>query len=95
LPLEGALVEFIDEASREYSTTTNCAGNFYVELDAWEPRFPVWVQVSFGDESILMETPIQRDGACGSCHADPAAPDSTGHVFVFEQPQAGLPGGCR
>lgn len=94
LPLEGATVEFVDALETRYSAFTNCAGNFYVEADDWQPTFPVWVQVSHGDEAIEMETPIYRDGACASCHADPAGPASAGHVFLSEEPLDLPPGVC-
>jgi len=85
LPLEGASVEFVDALERRRTATTNCAGNFYVEADDWQPQFPVWVEVRFGEESIVMETLIQRDGACATCHFDPAGPDSAGHVYLSEE----------
>ena len=94
LPLEGASVELVDALERRRSVTTNCAGNFYIEADDWQPRFPVWVEVRFGAESIAMETPIQRDGACATCHFDPAGPDSAGHVYLSEELLDLPAGGC-
>jgi hypothetical protein len=94
LPLEGATVNFLDALGRQRSAITNCAGNFYIEAEDWRPRFPVWVEVQLGTESIAMETPIQRDGACASCHADPPGPDSAGHVYLSEEPLDLPVGGC-
>lgn len=85
LPLEGASVRFADALGQRRTATTNCAGNFYIEADNWRPSFPVWVEVRLGAEAIAMETPIQRDGACASCHSDPAGPDSPGHVYLSEE----------
>lgn len=95
LPLEGASVDFVDAASRRYSVLTNCAGNFYIQEGSWQPRYPVWVQVAFGTESIAMKTPIQREGACATCHADPAGPDSAGHIYLSEEPLDLRPGDCQ
>lgn len=95
IAVEGALVELLDSAGRSHATRSNCAGNFYVRADDFQPVYPLWVKVSFAGESQIMETPIYRDGACASCHFDPAGPDSAGHVFVFEEP-VDLPAlGCR
>lgn len=95
LPLEGASVEFVDAIGRRHTEVTNCAGNFYITKDEWEPRFPLWTQVRFRDKSIAMETPIYRDGSCASCHADPAAQGSTGHVYVSDEPFDPPTEGCR
>jgi hypothetical protein len=95
LPLEGASVEFLDALDRRHTASSNCAGNFYVEADDWQPRFPVWVEVRFGAQAIAMKTPIQRDGSCATCHSDPAGPDSAGHVYLSEE-LLDLPAGeCR
>lgn len=90
LPLEGVAIELVDSDGREHSTSTNCAGNFYIESDRWQPTFPVWVRLRYGDLVIDMETPIYRERACATCHADPAGPDRTTHVFLSEDP-LGLP----
>lgn len=95
LPLEGASVSFIDARGRQHSVSTNCAGNFYINADDWEPHFPVWVEVRFGDEAIAMKTPIQRDGSCATCHADPAGPSSAGHVYLLEEPLDLPAGSCQ
>jgi hypothetical protein len=93
--LEGASVEFVDAREQRRVATSNCAGNFYIEADDWQPEFPVWVEVRFGALAIAMETPIQRDGACATCHSDPAGPSSAGHVYLSEEP-LDLPAGvCR
>lgn len=95
LPLEGASVSFSDALERRYTATTNCAGNFYIEADDWRPRFPVWVEVQFEGEAIAMETAIQRDGSCASCHTDPAGPSSAGHVYLSEEPLDLPAGSCQ
>jgi hypothetical protein len=88
-------VEFVDAREQRRTATSNCAGNFYIEADDWRPRFPVWVEVRFGAESIAMATPIQRDGACATCHSDPAGPGSAGHVYLSEEPLDLPAGQCR
>jgi hypothetical protein len=95
LPLEGATVEFLDALERRHTATSNCAGNFYIEADDWQPRFPVWVEVRLGAIAIAMETQIERDGACASCHSDPAGPGSAGHVYLSEEPLDLPAGECR
>lgn len=90
LPLQGASVELADAEGRVFSTLTNCAGNFYVEADDWQPTFPVWVQVRLGDLVTDMETPIYRERSCATCHAAVPSPELTLPVYLSEDP-LGLP----
>lgn len=95
LPLERAIVELVDAEGVRRDFITNCAGNFYIETDDWQPAFPVWVQVRFRDKSIAMLTPIQRERSCASCHFDPAGPGSAGHVYVSDEPFELATTGCE
>jgi hypothetical protein len=95
LPLEGASIELIDAREQRRTATSNCAGNFYIEADDWQPQYPVWVEVRFGAISIAMETAIQREGACATCHSDPPGPGSAGHVYLSEEPLDLPAGECR
>lgn len=94
LPVEGAQVSLVDSNGDGWTLYTNCAGNFYITENDWQPQFPVWASVHWGDIHVDMESPIYRDGSCASCHTSPAAPDSPGHVYVSETPIAAR-GGCR
>jgi hypothetical protein len=95
LPLVGARVDLVDAEGREYTVHSNCVGNFYVEMDDWRPRFPLWVKLTYGELSIAMETPIQRERSCAGCHADPGGSASVGHVYLSEAPLDTNLGSCQ
>ena len=82
VPLPGATVYLSDTFGRTFRTSTNAAGNFYVEASAWAPIFPMYVTVAFGGVSNAMSTQVGRDGSCAACHVDPASRESAGHVFL-------------
>jgi hypothetical protein len=62
--------------------TTNAAGNFYVTPSQWRPAFPLQVSVDYQGRTLDMDSTVGRDGACASCHVDPASADSPGHVYA-------------
>jgi hypothetical protein len=80
--LAGATVSLSDTFGRTFQTSTNAAGNFYVEASAWEPIYPMYATVAFGGVSNAMSTQVGRDGSCAACHVDPASRESAGHVFL-------------
>jgi hypothetical protein len=85
VPVSGADVLLVDAQGTSPpagSTTTNCAGNFYLTPDVWNPAFPVRVAVSSGQTGVQMITHIGRAGSCASCHTDPISLSSPGHVFA-------------
>lgn len=94
-PLVGARLDFIDAKGHSYATYSNCVGNFYIGADEWHAHFPLWVQLVYGNEAIFMQTPIQRERSCATCHFDPSGPDSAGHVYLSEEALSPSPGGCR
>ncbi len=72
---------------RKVVLETNCAGNFYVKPQVFDPVYPMWVDVAYGDEGAgeTMISPIHREGSCGFCHGDPGGARSNGHVFVLPE----------
>jgi hypothetical protein len=81
-PLAGAIVELSDTFGRTFRTSTNAAGNFYVDASAWAPIYPMYVTVAFGGVSNAMSTQVGRNGSCAGCHVDPASRESAGHVSL-------------
>lgn len=90
----GVVVALVDAEGRTFRAATNCAGNFFVEPADFTPRYPLFVALESGAYRVEMETPVQRDGSCASCHVDPASNDRVGHVFVFGTPRPTAPNGC-
>jgi hypothetical protein len=79
----GAQVVLTAADGASSTQTTNEAGNFYITAGAWRPTYPLQVQVNFQSYMISMTSNIGRDGACASCHFDPAGPSSPGHVYAI------------
>jgi cytochrome c553 len=66
-PASGVDVCIQDTSSREpYCLTTNRTGNFYVSKTAYDPVYPLRVNISASKKQ--MRTIIGRDGGCGRCH---------------------------
>lgn len=82
-PVNGATVSLLDANGSSFDALTNAAGNFYVTPDQWTPTFPLTVAVTTGAGlKVTMHTDVGRDGACATCHFDPAGPASPGHVCI-------------
>ena len=77
------MIKTADGTSRTFQT--NAAGNFYVSAQNWKPAYPLQVSVSFESQMVSMTSNIGRDGACASCHFDPAGPASPGHVYAIAE----------
>jgi hypothetical protein len=79
-----AVVSMTDTAGKTYEATTNSAGNFYITPSQWSPTFPLTHVAVTGATGVIatMQSSVGRDGACASCHADPAGPTSPGHVAL-------------
>jgi hypothetical protein len=86
----GARVELTAADGSSSTQTTNAAGNFYIPARNWQPKYPLQVSVSFQSLKVSMTSNIGRDGACASCHFDPAGADSPGHVYAIPI-DAGMP----
>jgi hypothetical protein len=86
----GARVELQNADGSKYEAVANSSGNFYLSPGEFTPRFPLQVKVSYRGQSVTMHSTIGRDGACASCHIDPAGPDSPGQVYI-ELEDGGVP----
>jgi hypothetical protein len=73
------------EGGRMATALTNCAGNFYLRPAEFAlPRGArSWVYLSGASETIEMESPFYVEGSCATCHLDPLAPGSAGHIYLF------------
>ena len=94
VPLANAIVNVIDSTGKRALTGTNCAGNFWFVPEDFTPVYPVWTSIEFGGVKSPMNSPIFRDGSCATCHTDPPAPESAGHVFFAPQPLPFPDDGC-
>lgn len=94
----GAIVTITDKDGKTRSFQTNDVGNFHATKEEYDPPFPLRVSVSFVDENGVthvqdMQTPIRRNGGCGTCHLDSKDGDS-GHmrrIWVIEDAKDGGP----
>jgi hypothetical protein len=84
------MVHVLDSVSRQYQAATNCAGNFFVLAEDFEPVWPVWIKIRYGGLEHPMDSPSYREGSCARCHADPPGPASVGRVY-FAPPELELP----
>jgi hypothetical protein len=81
VPLVGGVVTVQSADGATATATTNAAGNFYLAPADYAPRYPLHVAVAQGGVSVAMHSHVGGDGSCAGCHADPAGPDSPGHVY--------------
>ncbi len=82
-PADNARVTLTGTDGTSITTTTNAAGNFYLQPREFTPVYPLKVSVTWnGSKVVEMKTRIGRDGSCAFCHTDPAGPTSAGHIFV-------------
>lgn len=93
IPVAGAVITVTDATGARKAAPSNCAGNFYLLKESWDPVFPLRVEVectlpSGEKRRSLMTTRINRDAGCAQCHEKGAlTADSAGQVFcVLEQP---------
>ena len=87
-PIEDVNVTIIDSQSRQFVAHTNCAGNFFIKPEEFEPDFPIWLSLERGSVLREMETPVYRERSCSGCHSDPKSLSSAGHVYLIEDPVA-------
>ena len=76
------LVVLTDSQGREHTVGTNEVGTFIVRTGEWQPVYPMKVVLEYGGVRTPMTADIGRDGACATCHFDPAGPTSPGHVYL-------------
>lgn len=85
-PAAGVKVRLIDAGRRSFVAVTNCAGNFFIYSAEYAPTLPLWVSLEWQGLRIDMESPMHKDGDCGSCHQSPKSPTAAGHVFLTDDP---------
>jgi hypothetical protein len=90
----GATVDLVDALGARFSARTNCAGNFFVLPEDYQPQYPVWVSLRRGASEIAMESPIHGDGSCATCHASHQGPESAGPVYLYSLPPSDPPPEC-
>jgi hypothetical protein len=93
IPVEGAVVQLIDGfGNKSPVATTNCAGNFWLTEEQWNPGFPLLVEIvctKDGGSEVrqTMATRIARDGSCAGCHYDSEPNQGTpGRVYCSSSP---------
>jgi hypothetical protein len=74
------------------SVVTNCAGNFYLTSNLWDPAFPIRVAVVSGQAGAQMISHIGRAASCGQCHKKEQTLDSPGQVYILGAPNTGCAG---
>lgn len=90
-PVGAVSVEILDVEGKSFTTTTNCAGNFFVRTDEFTPAFPIWLALRAGMVYRSMDTASYREGSCATCHYDPTGASSPGHVFLIDDPTTEMP----
>ncbi len=94
VPLVDGLVTLLDARGQSYTAATNCAGNFFVLPEDFTPVYPLRVRVDLGDQGVAMESLVQRDGSCASCHGPTPGPRSAGPVYLSRLPLDPPPRSC-
>jgi hypothetical protein len=95
--VEGATITLIDAEGEVRTATTNCAGNFFLRKDEWNPSFPLRVEVSYPapgggtKPAPPMSSRVSRDGSCAGCHFGPPNQGTPGYVFAEENPVVDFP----
>jgi len=101
-PAPGVQVNITDAtgATCPNAVLTNAAGNFYVTPQQCDPVFPLRISLSeqmYSTPVAFMQTLVGGNGtttpvngACATCHFDPAGSSSPGHVYL-KVPDGGTP----
>ena len=66
--LEGVTISLRDIKGSTKTAISNQVGNFYVTGQEWQPTYPIFVSITYGDKTTEMTTRIGRNGGCASCH---------------------------
>lgn len=82
-PAVGATVTVTDVKGDKRSLGTNEVGNFYISKKAWDPVFPLSVEVSYEGVTKQMLTKIRRDAGCGLCHQGSGGSNHAPRVYVL------------
>ena len=89
--VDQATVAMTDTTGSQFTTTTNCVGNFFVQEERdWDPSFPIFVRVFKNGLSRTMQGQIGRERSCANCHSDPDPStaqefSNVGHISLFTQ----------
>jgi hypothetical protein len=94
-PVGNVAVTIIDSKARSFTATTNCAGNFYVRPEKFDPAYPYWVTMDFGMIHRSMDTPSFREGSCGSCHSQRKGRASAAQVYLLDEGDMAPPTQCN
>lgn len=89
MPAAGSSVGLVDASGAGFIASTNCAGNFFVLPEDFQPTYPLWVSLRKEPQEIAMDSPIHGEGSCAGCHGDKSGPESAGRVYM--SPLAPLP----
>lgn len=93
-PAPGTRVDLVDADGGKQFALTNCAGNFFVLPENLEVAYPFWVKLSAGDAEITMDSPVNGDGSCASCHEKTFSARSAGRVYLHDTPPGPPPESC-
>ena len=94
-PAPGTRVDMIDADGNKQLAITNCAGNFFVLPEDRVVRYPYWVKLTApGASEITMDSPVNGDGSCATCHHKTFGTRSTGRVYLYENPPGPPPSKC-
>jgi len=93
VPVKDVIIEISDSFGNTppQAPKTNCAGNFYIPKEEWNPSFPLRVAIRYpvpGDEDgerVSMGTRISRDGSCSACHSGAPDQGSPGWAFCTQR----------
>jgi hypothetical protein len=85
-PIGDVSVIILDAAGAEFTTITNCAGNFFIRPEEFTPTYPIWINMRAGAVHRSMETASYREPSCAACHSDPRSRTSAGHVYLIDDP---------
>lgn len=97
-PAAGVAIELRDSARRSYVAYSNCAGNFFVSPAEFQPVMPLWVAIRSSSHHAVMESPMNKDGDCATCHTRSVSSQSAGPVFLSALPESAgkaTPGPCQ
>jgi hypothetical protein len=92
-PAVGAMVQIEDIEGNYWTSTTNSAGNFFVELAHFAPIYPIRMEVVSSDSSLVqrMQTYAARPDSCADCHASQVNARSAGPVYLAVVIDGGAP----
>ncbi len=94
-PAPGTRVDMLDGQGNHQVALTNCAGNFFILPEDLVVSYPFWVTLTApGASDITMDSPVNGDGSCATCHHKTFSTRSTGRVYLYENPPGPPPTKC-